>query len=76
MEKKDVKAVKIILNDIKQLSTFSINLIAIKFWSLVNKISKLSALAQEFGSQKGVHDENFLESIKKMYSEMVPLKNH
>jgi len=45
LEKKDGEAAKILLNDIKQSQMFSIDLIVIKFGSLVNKISELSALA-------------------------------
>ena len=46
MEKKDAEAAKILLNDLKQSSTFSIDLIAIKFGSLVDKISKLQSKYQ------------------------------
>ena len=75
LEKKDGEAAKILPNEIKQSQTFSIDLIAIKFGSLVNKISELLALAQEFGAQNGINNENFLESVKKIYSEMVALQN-
>ncbi len=75
LEKRDAEAAKILLNDIKQLQTFSIDLIAIKFGSLVDKTSELSALAQEFGPQNGIDNENFLKSIKKIYSEMIALQN-
>lgn len=75
LEKKDGEAAKTFPNEIKQSQTFSIDLIAIKFGSLVNKISELSALAQEFSFQNVIKNKNFLESIKKIYSEMVDLQN-
>ena len=75
MEKRDAKAAKILLNDIKQLETFSIDLIAIKFGSLIDEISELSALAQEFGPHNGINKKNFLKSIKKIYSEMIVLQD-
>lgn len=75
LDKKYAESAKILLNDLKQLPTFSIDLIAIKFGSLVDKISGLSALAQEFGPQNGINNENFRESIKKIYSEMLVLEN-
>jgi hypothetical protein len=75
LEKRDAKAAKILLNDIKQLETFSIDLIAIKFGSLIDEISELSALAQEFGPHNGTNNENFLKSIKKIYSEMIVLQD-
>ena len=59
LEKKDAESAKILLNDLKQSSTFSIDLIAIKFGSLVDKIYELSALAQEFGPQNDINNENF-----------------
>ena len=74
LEKKDAESAKILLNDLKQSSTFSIDLIAIKFGSLVDKISELSSIAQEFGPQNGINNENFRESIKKIYSEMLALR--
>ena len=70
---KAAAAAKILLNNRQQSPTFSIDLIAIRFKSLVDKISKLSTLAQEFGPQDGINNENFLESIKKIYSEMIAL---
>lgn len=74
LEKKDAKYAKILLNDLKQLPTFSIDLITSKFGSLVYKISELSALAQGFDPQNGINNENFEESIKKIYSEMLALE--
>ena len=59
LEKKDAESAKILLNDLKQSSTFSIDLIAIKFGSLVDKISELSSIAQEFGPQNDINNENF-----------------
>lgn len=75
LEQKDAEAAKILLNDIKESQTFSIELIAIKFGSLVGKISELSDIANEFGPEEGISNENFLKSIKKIYSEMVALEN-
>ena len=75
LEKKDAESAEILLNDLKQSPTFSIDLIAIKFGSLVDKISELSDLAQEFGPQNDINNENFGESIKKIYSEMLALEN-
>jgi len=75
LEKKDAESAEILLNDLKQSPTFSIDLIAIKFGSLVDKISELSDLAQEFGPQNDINNENFGESIKKIYSEMLALDN-
>jgi hypothetical protein len=75
LEQKDAEAAKILLNDIKESQTFSIELIAIKFGSLVDKISELSDIANEFGPEEGISNENFLKSIKKIYSEMVALEN-
>lgn len=75
LEKKDAESAKTLLNDLKQSPTFSIDLIAIKFGSLVDKISELSALAPEFDPQNGINNENFGESIKKIYSEMLALEN-
>ena len=75
LEQKDAKAAKILLNDIKESQTFSIELIAIKFGSLVGKISKLSDIANEFGPEEDISNENFRKSIKKIYSEMVALEN-
>ena len=73
LEQKDAEVAKILLNDIKESQTFSIELIAIKFGSLVGKISELSDIANEFGPEEGISNENFLKSIKKIYSEMVAL---
>ena len=42
LEKKDAESAKILLNDLKQSPTFSIDLIAIKFGSLLYKISELN----------------------------------
>lgn len=64
LEKKDAESAKILLNNLKQSPTFSIDLIAIKFESLVDKISELSALTEEFSPQNGINDENFGEFIK------------
>jgi hypothetical protein len=75
LEQKDAEAAKILLNDIKESQTFSIELIAIKFGSLVDKISELSDIANEFGPEEGISNENFLKSIKKIYSEIVALEN-
>lgn len=75
LEQKDAEAAKILLNDIKESQTFSIELIAIKFGSLVGKISELSDIANEFGPEEGISNENFLKSIKKIYSEIVALEN-
>ena len=75
LEQKEAEAAKILLNDIKESQTFSIELIAIKFGSLVGKISELSDIANEFGPEEGISNENFLKSIKKIYSEMVALEN-
>ena len=58
MEKKDAESGKNFLNDLKQSPMFSINLIAIKFGSLVDKISELSDFGQEFGSHD-INNENF-----------------
>lgn len=65
LEKKDAEAAKILLNDIKQSQMFSIDLIAIKFGSLVNKISELSALAQEFGPIRVLITKTFWNQSKK-----------
>ena len=65
LEKKDAEAAKIFLNDIKQSQMFSIDLIAIKFGSLVNKISELSALAQEFGPIRVLITKTFWNQSKK-----------
>lgn len=51
LERKDAEAGEILLNDIKESQTFSIELIAIKFGSLVDKISELSDIANEFGPE-------------------------
>ena len=75
LEQKDAEAAKILLNDIKESQTFSIELIAIKFGSLVGKISELSNIANEFGPEEGISNENFLKSIKKIYFEIVALEN-
>ena len=75
LEQKDAKAAKILLNDRKESQTLSIELIAIKFGSLVGKISELSDIANEFGPEEGISNENFRKSIKKIYSEMVALEN-
>ena len=75
LEQKDAEAAKILLNDIKESQTFSIELIAIKFGSLVDKISELSDIANEFGPEEGISNEKFLKSIKKIYSEIVALEN-
>ena len=65
IEEKVAESAKILLNDLKQSPTFSIDLIAIKFRSLVDKIFKLSAFAKEFGPQNDINNENFEESLKK-----------
>ena len=75
MEKKNAEFDKIRLNDLKQSLTFSIDVIAIKFGSLVDKISELSTLDQEFGPQNEINNENFKEFIKNLYFEMLVLKN-
>ena len=42
---------------------------------LLDNKSELSAFAQEFGPQNAINNENFEESIKKIYSELLALEN-
>lgn len=72
LEKKDAKSTKTLLNDLKKSSKFStkINLVAIEFGSLVDKIWELSAVVQEFGPQNGINNKNFSKSIEKIYFEL------
>jgi hypothetical protein len=74
LERNDGKSGKILLNDIKESESFAIDLIAIKFGSLLSQIYDLSATAWEFGPVDGISDEKFLESIQKIYSKMLLLK--
>ena len=75
LEQKDSEAAEILLNDRKESETFSIDLIEIKFGSIVDNIAELSEIANEFGPQTLISNENFLKLIKKIYSEIVALEN-
>ena len=70
MEKEDAKAAKIITNDFKQLASFSVNLKAVEFSSLIEEISDLSMVAQEFGPEEGISDQKFRKSIEKTFLQM------
>lgn len=77
LEKNDSKSAKILLNNLKKSSESSIkiDLAAIKFGSLVEEISELSEVAQEFGPKNGINDNDFSKSIKKIYLKMLALEN-
>jgi hypothetical protein len=70
MEKEDAKATKIITNDFKQLAIFSVDLKAVEFSSLIERISDVSMVAQEFGPEEGISDQKFRKSIEKTFLQM------
>lgn len=70
MEKEDAKAAKRITNDFKQLASFSVDLKAVEFSSLIGEIYDVSMVACEFGPEDGISDEKFHKYIEKSYSEM------
>ena len=67
MEKEDAKAAKIITNDFKQLASFSVDLKAVEFSSLIEEISDVSMVAYEFGPEEGISDQGFRKSIEKTF---------
>lgn len=67
MEKEDAKAAKIITNDFKQLASFSVDLKAVEFSSLIEEISDVSMVAYEFGPEEGISDHEFRKSIEKTF---------
>ena len=67
MENEDTKAAKIITNDFKQLASFSVDLKAVEFSSLIEEISDISMVACEFGPEEGISDQKFRKSIEKIY---------
>jgi hypothetical protein len=70
MEKEDAKAAKMITNDFKQLAIFSVDLKAVEFSSLIEEISDVSMVAQEFGPEEGISDQKFRKSIEKTFLQM------
>lgn len=70
MEKQDANEARIILSDFQQLETFLVELLAIEFSFLLEKVYDVSMLAQEFGPEEGISDEDFYQSVKKIYLEM------
>ena len=71
MEKKDSEAADIVLKDFKQLSVFSIDLESVEFSSLIQEISAICLLSQEFGSEEeGISDQKFHKSVEKTYLKM------
>jgi hypothetical protein len=70
MEKEDAKAAKIITNDFKQLATFSVDLKAVEFSSLIGEISDVSMVAREFGPEEGISNQKFRKSIEKTFLQM------
>lgn len=69
---------EILLNNFNEneLSTFSIDLIAIEFGSLISKISGLADTVREFGPESSVSDKGFMEYIKNCYFKMLALRSH
>jgi len=67
MEKEDAKAAKIITDDFKQLASFSVDLKAVEFSSLIADISDVSMVACEFGPEEGISDQKFRKSIEKTF---------
>ena len=70
MEKEDAKAAKMITNDFKQLASFSVDLKAVEFSSLIGEISDVSMVAYEFGPEEGISDQKFRKSIEKTFLQM------
>jgi hypothetical protein len=70
MEKEDMKAATMIINDFKQLAIFSVDLKAVEFSSLIEEISDISMVAQEFGPEEGISDQKFRKSIEKTFLQM------
>ena len=56
-----------ITNDFKQLASFSVDLKAVEFSSLIEEISDVSMVAYEFGPEEGISDQGFRKSIEKTF---------
>ena len=70
MQREDGEAATMIKKDLEQLATFSIDLKADEFSSLIEQIYDVSALAFEFGPEDGISEERFRDSVEKVFSEM------
>ena len=70
MEKEDAKTAKMITNDFKQLVSFSVDLKAVEFSSLIGEISNISMVACEFSPEEGISDQKFRKSIEKTFLQM------
>lgn len=70
MEKEDDRTAKIITDDLERLVIFAIDLEALEFSSFIEKISEISMVAREFGSEEGISDQNFRQSVEKIYFKM------
>ena len=67
MEEQDAKAAKIITDGLKQLASFSVDLKALEFSSLIEDISEVSMIAYQFGPEEGISDQKFRKSIEKTF---------
>jgi hypothetical protein len=70
MEKEDGNAATIITNNFKQLAVFSVDLKAVKFSSLTDKIYDVCMLAIEFSPEEGISEQQFHKCVEKIYFEM------
>lgn len=70
MHREDGEAATIIKKDLEQLASFSIDLKADEFSSLIEQIYDVSALAFEFGPEDGISEERFRDSVEKVFSKM------
>lgn len=67
MQREDGEAATIIKNDLERLATFSIDLKADEFSSLIQQIYDVSTIAFELGPKNGIPEDRFRDSIEKTY---------
>ena len=70
MKKEDAKAADMITNDFKQLAIFSVDLKAVEFSSLIEKIFEVSMVLHKFSPEEGISDQKFRKSIEKTFLQM------
>ena len=73
MQREDGEAATIIKNDLERLTTFSIDLKAAEFSSLIQQVYNVLNLAFELGPKNGIAEDQFRDSIEKTYLQIEKL---